>query len=108
NMGYAMGNQFLSPLWRGEQPDLWEQMKKDNDTALRSKALGFTFNSENVKTELAAVNSVRSQYRMLIECGLADPDSGIIEEYVAKMKEAGVDKIIAEKQAQLDAWLAKK
>ena len=83
-------------------------MKKDNDTALRSKALGFTFNSENVKTELAAVNSVRSQYRMLIECGLADPDSGIIEEYVAKMKEAGVDKIIAEKQAQLDAWLAKK
>jgi len=108
NMGYAMGNQFLSPLWRGEQPNLWEQMKKDNDTALRSKALGFTFNSENVKTELAAVNSVRSQYRMLIECGLADPDSGIIEEYVAKMKEAGVDKIIAEKQAQLDAWLAKK
>lgn len=108
NMGYAMGNQFLSPLWRGEQPNLWEQMKSDNDTALRSKALGFTFNSENVKTELAAVNSVRSQYRMLIECGLADPDSGIIEEYVAKMKEAGVDKIIAEKQTQLDAWLAKK
>jgi len=108
NMGYAMGNQFLSPLWRGEQPGLWEQMKNDNETAGRSKALGFTFNSESVKTELAAVNSVRSQYRMLIECGLSDPDSGIIEEYVAKMKEAGVDKILAEKQAQLDAWLANK
>jgi putative aldouronate transport system substrate-binding protein len=83
-------------------------MKNDNETAGRSKALGFTFNSESVKTELAAVNSVRSQYRMLIECGLSDPDSGIIEEYVAKMKEAGVDKILAEKQAQLDAWLANK
>lgn len=106
NMGYAMGNQFLAPLWKGEQPNLWEQMKKDNETAGRSKALGFTFNSESVKTELAAVNSVRSQYRLLIECGLSDPDSGIIDEYIAKMKEAGVEKVLAEKQAQLDAWLA--
>lgn len=106
NMGYAMGNQFIAPLWKGEKPNLWETMKNDNDNAKRSNALGFTFNSENVKTELAAVNSVRSQYKLLIECGLSDPESGIIEEYIAKMKEAGVDKILAEKQAQLDAWLA--
>lgn len=108
NMGYAMGNQFLAPLWKGEQPNLWDTMKNDNETAGRSKALGFTFDSANVKTELAAVNSVRSQYKLLIECGLSDPESGIIEEYITKMKEAGLDKILAEKQAQLDAWLASK
>lgn len=108
NQGYMMGNQFLTPVWTGDQTDLWDRMKADNDTAQKSLALGFNFDSSGVKTEVAAVATVRAQYRNLIENGVADPASGILDEYITKLKEAGIEKIIAEKQTQLDAWLAAK
>ena len=83
-------------------------MKADNDGAKKSLALGFNFDSSSVKTEVAAVANVRAEYQKLIENVVADPASGILDEYITKLKEAGIETIIAEKQAQLDAWLAGK
>ena len=108
NQGYMMGNQFLTPVWVGDDTDLWVRMKADNDGAKKSLALGFNFDSSSVKTEVAAVANVRAEYQKLIENGVADPASGILDEYITKLKEAGIETIIAEKQAQLDAWLAGK
>lgn len=112
NVGYAgtgwlFGNQFLSYVFKGDDEHLWEKMKEFNAGAIKSKALGFTFDSSPVKTEYAAVSNVLSQYRIALECGALDPGK-MLPEFIAKLKDAGIDKIIAEKQKQLDAWAASK
>ncbi|MFF2910740.1 ABC transporter substrate-binding protein [Paenibacillus sp. NPDC057934] len=106
-LGWLFGNQFLSYIFKGDDEQLWEKMKQFNENAIKSKALGFTFDSTVVKTEFAAVSNVFSQYRIALECGALDPDK-VLPEFITKMKDAGIDKIIAEKQKQLDAWAASK
>lgn len=104
NMGWLFGNQFISYVWNGTDPDLWEKMKQYNSTAVKSKALGFTFDPTPVKTEVAAVGNVLSQYRLPLETGSIDPDK-TLPKLKDNLKTAGIDKVVAEKQKQLDAWL---
>ncbi|MGO4546246.1 extracellular solute-binding protein [Paenibacillus sp. 2TAB23] len=103
--GWLFGNQFLSYIFKGDDEQLWEKMKEFNENAIKSKALGFTFDSSPVKTEFAAVTNVLSQYRVALECGALDPDKAL-PEFIAKLQDAGIDKVITEKQKQLDAWAA--
>jgi putative aldouronate transport system substrate-binding protein len=103
NMGWVFGNQFLSYTWKGAPLDLWKQVDMFNRDATKSKALGFTFDSSNVKTEKAALQSVLDQYKTGLEFGVLDPDK-TLPEFISKLKAAGIDKYIQEKQRQLDEW----
>ncbi|HEX2946177.1 MAG TPA: ABC transporter substrate-binding protein [Clostridia bacterium] len=112
NTGYPsnnwmVGNNFLSYIWKGDDPNLWTKMSDFNKSSVRSKALGFSFNVDPVKTEVAAVANVQSQYKMGLETGTLDP-AKVLPEFVSKLKAAGLEKIITEKQTQLDAWAAAK
>ncbi|RTE11263.1 ABC transporter substrate-binding protein [Paenibacillus whitsoniae] len=101
--GYMFGNQFLSYIWNGDDPQLWDKMSKFNKSAVISRAIGFSFNAEPVKTEIAAANNVINQFRVALETGMLDPESKL-PEFNKQLKAAGLDKIIAEKQKQLDEW----
>lgn len=103
NMGYLFGNQFLSYVFNGDDPKIWEKMAEFNKSALKSKALGFTFDASSIKAEYAAVTNVVTQYKLALETGSVDPDS-ILPDFISKLKAAGIEKIIAEKQKQLDEW----
>lgn len=103
NQGWMFGNQFLSYVFNGDDPKIWEKMDAFNKGAVKSKALGFSFSADPVKTEYAAVTNVINQYKMPLETGSVDPDK-ILPEFIAKLKSSGIDKIIAEKQKQLDEW----
>ncbi|MGO4272618.1 ABC transporter substrate-binding protein, partial [Paenibacillus sp. TAF58] len=103
NMGYMFGNQFLSYVFKGDDPKIWEKMDQFNKSALKSKALGFTFDANAVKAEYAAVTNVVTQYKLPLETGSVDPEK-VLPEFISKLKSAGIDKIIAEKQKQLDEW----
>lgn len=107
NVTWAVGNQFLTPTWSNDPIDLWEQQDAANKSAKKSLALGFTFNNANVAAEVSAVANVRSQYQKQIENGDCDLDT-LLPEYIQALRDAGIETIIAEKQAQLDAWLASK
>ena len=65
--------------------------------------MGFVWDYTTVKTEYTAVSNVNEKYLYAITEGVMDYDT-YIDEYVQALKDAGIDKIIAEKQAQLDAW----
>lgn len=104
-MGWMFGNQSLSHIWNGDDPELWNQLAEFNKNAIKSKALGFTFNADSVKTEIAAVTNVQNQYKIALETGTVDPVSKL-PEFIKQLKTAGIDKIVAEKQKQLDAWAA--
>ncbi|MBD2867122.1 ABC transporter substrate-binding protein [Paenibacillus arenilitoris] len=99
---WQVGNNALAKVWEGNAPDIWEQMKAFNKSSTFSKALGFSFDSSPVKTEVAAVANVNNQYKAGLESGTIDPAK--LEEFISKLKAAGLDKILAEKQKQLDQW----
>lgn len=105
NVAVFMFNEFIAGVWEGNSPDVWEQTIEMNNNATVSKAMGFTFDNTSVTTEYTALNNVYEEYRNQIEYGFLNPETGI-PEMVAKMKDSGLDKYIAEKQAQIDAWSA--
>ena len=72
-----------------------------------SNALGYTFDTTNVKTELAAIQNVIDTYRPSLECGLVDVDTEL-PKFQQALKDAGIDKVIEENQKQFTEWLSKK
>lgn len=72
-----------------------------------SKYLGYTFDQSNVATQVAAVSAVYAQYAPALECGIVDPDE-VLPEFLSALETAGINDVIAENQAQLNAWLASK
>ncbi|WP_054028238.1 ABC transporter substrate-binding protein [Bacillus sp. FJAT-28004] len=104
---WMFGSQFLNYIWDTEDPDKWAKFKEFNQNAKVSPALGFVFDSEPVKSEVGALANVIRQYQRALETGSVDVDKTLAE-YEKKLKEAGVDKVVAEKQKQFDAFLASK
>lgn len=104
-MAWQFGNEFLTHVWEGNPPDLWKQTQDWNKNAQISKAMGFSYDPNPVKTEVAACTNVVGQYGKPLGCGAVDVDK-VLPEFISKLKAAGIDKIVAEKQKQLDAWAA--
>jgi putative aldouronate transport system substrate-binding protein len=103
NWDWLTGNAYLTYVFKGGDHEVWEKTKVFNETAKASKALGFTFNADPVKTEYTAVTNVIDQYKVGLESGTLDPEK-TLPEFIQKLKAAGIDKIIEEKQRQLDEW----
>ncbi|WP_165452224.1 DUF3502 domain-containing protein [Paenibacillus thalictri] len=85
------------------------QMSTDPNNFTKSVIAGFDFNPDPVKTEISKVNTIVVEYRKTLESGSgtdAQQDAKY-NEFIDKLKKAGVDKIIAEKQKQIDAFLKK-
>ena len=73
----------------------------------KSPALGYSFKAESVSSEVAAVETVMEQYCYSFNAGALDPDKAL-PEFIDALKAAGIDKVIAENQRQLDEWAANK
>lgn len=73
-------------------------------TAGRSKTCSY---SSSVKSEIAALDSVLAEYRLGLENGELDPEE-YLPKFIQALREAGIEKVIAEKQRQLDSWVAEK
>jgi len=110
--GYSMdtwmaSSVFTASLLEGESLNKKELYAADNAAAVASPTMGFRFNSEKVSAEASALSNVASQYTHLLEYGFYDPDE-YLQNFLNDRKAAGVDNIIAEMQAQYDAWKASK
>ena len=105
-LSWALPNQFMSTSWEGVyDADVFDQMLTFNKEGVKSKAFGFSYNTEPVSSELAALKNVQEKYRNSLETGSVDPEE-YLPMYEEDLKKAGLDKLIAEKQKQLDEWLA--
>lgn len=90
--------------WTTENPDYAEELLEENTNAKKSMALGFAFDTTNVTNEITQLDNVCSKYQVGLECGALDPKT-YLPEFIAALKDAGLDTVIAEKQKQLDAFL---
>lgn len=105
--GWCFPNQFLGYVWEGTDDTDWSVTRGINHEGEASAAAGFLFLKGNVSTEIAAVESVIERYTRSLENGTVDIDT-VLPEFLSALEDAGINKIIEEKQAQVDAWLAAK
>lgn len=85
------------------QKNALEMIYRTEEEAKISPLTGFVFNTEPVRMELINCKAVIDELQPVLSSGSADPDV-LLPEFLKRLKEAGVDKIIAEKQRQLDKW----
>lgn len=104
NQEYMFGNEFLAYIWKGNPPDIWKQIDTFNKSAIKSKAMGFLFDMTPVMSEYTDVSRIVSEYKAALENGAVDPEQ-VLPEFIKKLKGAGIDKIVLEKQKQLDKWI---
>ena len=103
SMNWEMPNQYICPVWVGDSPDLGSQILKFNAEAETSIALGFTFDNSAYAAEYAALQNIFDEYANQLLSGFLDPVSGTAE-FNDKLKKAGLNRYIAEKQRQFDVW----
>lgn len=104
-VSWASPNQQNTPVRKGDELDLWEQLNTFNKSAKASPAMGFAFNSIDVMNEITACQNVIDKYEKGLQCGALNPDE-TLDKFNGELKEAGLQTIIDEKQKQFDAWLA--
>lgn len=102
---WMMPNQYITHVWDGNDLELYTQLDEFNTASLKSCALGFTFDTTNVATEMTALQNVYDEYQKSIEFGMVEPESAIAE-MNEKMMSAGLQTVIDEKQKQLDEFMA--
>ena len=100
---WEMPNSLVASVTAGNDPGYNEQLIQENKEAKTSRALGFSFDSSSVQTEISAISAVGSQYMTGFLTGSMDIDENY-DKFIADLKSAGIDTVIAEKQRQLDEW----
>lgn len=88
-----------------ERSVILEEFENSTSPERWSPAMGYSFDSSSVSTEIASVSAVIEQYGKSINCGALDPEKAL-PEFINSLKSAGIDKVIAENQRQLDEWAA--
>lgn len=103
---WQIGNQMLNYTRVGEDPKKYENYEKFNEmvSGNPSRTFGFIFDPEPVKNEMIAIDTAQKAFADGIKSGQLDPEENV-PKMLDKQKAAGADKVIAEAQKQLDAWL---
>jgi putative aldouronate transport system substrate-binding protein len=115
----AAGNTYSFPgyelTWRPplERTDVqmdpvekqWYLRSTDPNNFTPSPLIGFTFDRSPVKTEVAAIEGLKNDYIKPLNFGVLDVEA-TFPKMVQAFKDAGLDKLLAEGQKQLDAFVA--
>lgn len=108
---WKFGNQFNALVREGSAADIWEKTAAINQEAIDagniSPLLGFTLDRTNIETELTSLTSIRKQYATTYFIGAKPVDQGYWD-YIDKMYEAGLEKVLKEIQNQVDDFLEEK
>lgn len=84
-----------------------DEILPQNENAVRSPAMGFSFDNTNVADQIAACQAIFNEYKGIIHTGTGDVEANV-KAMMDAMRDSGFDEIVAEVQSQLDARLASK
>ena len=102
-MGTFWPNITITYPWKPDPADVYQSWLDSNATCMKSPALGFTFDPTNVADEISACSTIVDKYVNSLLLDVGDTET-LYAEFLSDLEAAGMDAIIAEKQAQLDAW----
>lgn len=106
NADWMIGNMEYERYQKGTYPEFIEIMGTNKPEAVNSVVLNFAFDPANVADEYANCQAevVQSVYPMKL--GIVSYEEGY-EDALARMKAAGIDKVVEEYQRQVDEYLGK-
>jgi len=105
-ISWGLNNQNLERIQGEAGTEMSEIRKALTGDAISEIGSGFVFDDTNVKSELAAINEVCSQYIPLLELGLVDDVEATLAELNSKCETAGLEKLTEEFKAQWTAYEA--
>jgi ABC-type sugar transport system, periplasmic component len=100
--------QFMRPD-AGFGPNFWIEeaaFVDSSDKNVISPLEGFNFDTESVKTEMAQLQQIYDDAHKMIEVGMAGEYNAAVDKLIADRQAAGVDKVLAELQKQIDEFIA--
>ena len=100
---WQFGNQFNAFYRKGQQPGIWEETMKLNESAAPSPLLGFSYDKEPMKSENAQIDAIVAQYLPGLITGTLNPEKAL-PELNEKLLKAGLEKVMTDAQTQIDAW----
>lgn len=103
---FALGNQFILDLYEEDSDDKWEKFEEFNNQSDDAPTLGFYFDPKPVRTEIAAISNVTSEFAQALLTGSVNPDE-YLPKFNKKLKEAGLDKALDEMNKQYEEWKKK-
>lgn len=102
----GMGNITLLPPQEGEGVDFFVDTFIPYYTSAKGiPAFGYAFDSTNVDTEMAALANVAGQYALSLSTGTVDPETEL-PKFLEALDAAGIQTVVDEANAQLDAYFA--
>ncbi len=104
--GFAFGSQFNSYYIEGQEKGLWQQADELNRTARVMFLDGFELQTDSIKTEIANISAVEKEYNYLV-LGAEDYEDAH-KKFIEKLKSAGLEKVMAEVQKQINDFMATK
>ncbi|WP_339322934.1 ABC transporter substrate-binding protein [Paenibacillus sp. FSL W8-0194] len=103
---YTQGNWFILKTMGGDFPDplnKWDQFRSSNARVVKSSMLGFTPDLSMMPIQMQNIEMVWQKYYPSLMTGSVDIDTEL-PKFNQELKQAGIDKVRAEVQKQLDAW----
>ena len=100
----GLGKLSNLPVTTDDPANLWELFDKFNNAGKPVPILGWAFDSEPVKNEVAALTNVSREYADTLNAGSVDPNLKL-PEFISKLKANGIDKVLDEANKQLKAFL---
>lgn len=98
--GDARNNYFNGSIKLKEEQQKYTEEAIENQRGFK----GFAYSTAKVDKKISAIQKVVEKYVPVLESGRVDI-SIYYEEFLRELEHAGIDEVIADKQAQLDEWL---
>lgn len=102
---WMLGNQFNAMLTVNDVEGVWEETMKGNEEAALDPLFGFVPDRSEIETEMATCEAIWLEYKDILYYGLQDYTVAL-PEMLDKMNKAGLEKVTAELQSQVDEFLA--
>lgn len=103
---FLYGNQFAVSAWESYAEGFVEAREADQKNCQFSKYMGFSPDTSEITNELTACTTAADQYRPNLSSGSADDYKAVLAQMRDALTAAGIDKVIAAYQEQLDEWLS--
>lgn len=106
---YMCGSIFNAYRLKGEPEGYNDYVKNEiNDGSDKSPLLGFRCDLDKIKVESSQLQAIASEYILPLTTGAISDSKQQYEAFMSKLKSAGVEKVKAEVQKQIDEFAAKK
>ncbi|HZJ56617.1 MAG TPA: DUF3502 domain-containing protein, partial [Clostridia bacterium] len=108
---WAIWHNWVGPLWdqwssNWNTTEALQKMQDDNDNSEASKLLGFLFDPEPVKQEIAQLNAIWIEAGPILGSGSVPDLDKYLEELRQRMDNADGQKVIQEVERQIEEWKA--